>query len=61
MAKHMPEHGRVFIQAESELAAISMVFWASVAGVRAMTSSSSPGIQFETRGHFLLPALNCPP
>src|SRR5512137_1903184 len=37
MAEHMPEHGKVFIQAESELAAINMVFGASAAGVRAMT------------------------
>ena len=50
MAKHMPEHGRVFIQAESELAAINMVFGASVAGVRAMTSSSSPGISLKQEG-----------
>jgi 2-oxoglutarate/2-oxoacid ferredoxin oxidoreductase subunit alpha len=44
MAKHMPETGGVFIQGESELASINMVFGASAAGVRAMTSSSSPGI-----------------
>ena len=44
MAKHMPEAGGVFIQGESELASINMVFGASAAGVRAMTSSSSPGI-----------------
>ena len=50
MAKHMPERGRVFIQAESELAAINMVFGASVAGVRAMTSSSSPGISLKQEG-----------
>ena len=50
MAKHMPEKGRVFIQAESELAAINMVFGASAAGVRAMTSSSSPGISLKQEG-----------
>ncbi|MBI2442245.1 MAG: 3-methyl-2-oxobutanoate dehydrogenase subunit VorB [Lentisphaerae bacterium] len=50
MAKHMPAHGRVFIQAESELAAISMVFGASLAGARAMTSSSSPGISLKQEG-----------
>lgn len=44
MAKKMPEVNGVFIQAESELAAINMVFGAAAAGVRAMTSSSSPGI-----------------
>ncbi len=50
MAKHMPEHGRVFIQSESELAAINMVFGASAAGMRAMTSSSSPGISLKQEG-----------
>ncbi len=50
MAKHMPEKGRVFIQAESELAAINMVFGASAAGKRAMTSSSSPGISLKQEG-----------
>lgn len=44
MAWRMPEAGGVFIQAESELSAINMVFGASAAGARAMTSSSSPGI-----------------
>ena len=43
MAKRMPEvPGGVFIQSESEIAAINMVLGASVAGARAMTSSSSP-------------------
>jgi 2-oxoglutarate ferredoxin oxidoreductase subunit alpha len=50
MAQHMPEAGRVFIQAESELAAINMVFGAAAAGVRAMTSSSSPGISLKQEG-----------
>lgn len=50
MAKRMSETGGVFIQAESELAAINMVFGASVAGVRAMTSSSSPGISLKQEG-----------
>lgn len=50
MAKHMPERGGVFIQAESELAAINMVFGASAAGVRAMTSSSSPGMSLKQEG-----------
>ncbi len=49
MAKQMPKHG-VFIQAESELAAINMVYGASAAGVRAMTSSSSPGISLKQEG-----------
>jgi len=50
MAKRMPQLGRVFIQAESELAAINMVFGASVTGARAMTSSSSPGISLKQEG-----------
>ena len=50
MARRMPEAGGTFIQAESELAAISMVFGASVAGARAMTSSSSPGISLKQEG-----------
>lgn len=50
MALRMGEEGRAFIQSESELAAISMVFGASVAGVRAMTSSSSPGISLKQEG-----------
>jgi len=50
MARHMPEHGRIFIQAESELAAINMVFGSAVAGKRAMTSSSSPGISLKQEG-----------
>lgn len=47
MSWRMPEVGGVFIQAESELAAINMVYGASVAGARAMTSSSSPGISLK--------------
>jgi 2-oxoglutarate ferredoxin oxidoreductase subunit alpha len=50
MARRMREVGRVFIQAESELAAINMVFGASACGFRAMTSSSSPGISLKQEG-----------
>ena len=50
MAKRMLELDGTFIQAESELAAINMVFGASVAGARAMTSSSSPGISLKQEG-----------
>jgi 2-oxoglutarate ferredoxin oxidoreductase subunit alpha len=50
MAKHMLDRGRVFIQAESETAAINMVYGASCAGARAMTSSSSPGISLKQEG-----------
>ena len=47
MSWKMEEVGGVFLQAESELAAINMVYGASAAGVRAMTSSSSPGISLK--------------
>ena len=50
MSKRMVELGRVFLQAESELAAINMVLGASVTGTRAMTSSSSPGISLKQEG-----------
>jgi 2-oxoglutarate ferredoxin oxidoreductase subunit alpha len=43
MAAHMPGMGGAFVQAESEVAAINMNYGASAAGVRTMTSSSSPG------------------
>jgi 2-oxoglutarate/2-oxoacid ferredoxin oxidoreductase subunit alpha len=44
MARRMPEEGRVFLQAESELAAINMALGAAAAGARVMVSSSSPGM-----------------
>ncbi|MEK7332023.1 MAG: 3-methyl-2-oxobutanoate dehydrogenase subunit VorB, partial [Nitrospirota bacterium] len=47
MSWRMPDVGGIFIQAESELAAINMVYGASAAGARAMTSSSSPGISLK--------------
>jgi len=50
MALRMEQEGRVFIQSESELAAINMVFGASLTGTRAMTSSSSPGISLKQEG-----------
>jgi 2-oxoglutarate/2-oxoacid ferredoxin oxidoreductase subunit alpha len=50
MARHMREKRRVFVQAESEVAAINMVFGASASGARAMTSSSSPGVSLKQEG-----------
>ncbi len=50
MSKRMPELGRVFLQAESEVAAVNMVYGAASAGVRVMTSSSSPGISLMQEG-----------
>jgi 2-oxoglutarate ferredoxin oxidoreductase subunit alpha len=50
MAKYMLDKGRIFIQAESEVAAINMVYGSSCAGARSMTSSSSPGISLKQEG-----------
>ena len=50
MAKKMPKIGGTFLQAESEVAAINMVYGAGGAGVRVMTSSSSPGISLKQEG-----------
>lgn len=50
MAKKMPKIGGCFLQAESEIAAISMVYGVSSAGKRVMTSSSSPGISLKGEG-----------
>ncbi len=60
MATHMARLGRVFIQAESELAAINMVFGAAAAGKRAMTSSSSPGVSLKQEGISYLAAAELP-
>lgn len=50
MAKRMPEVGGTFLQAESELAAVSMVMGASAGGARVMTSTSSPGMSLKQEG-----------
>jgi 2-oxoglutarate ferredoxin oxidoreductase subunit alpha len=50
LSKRMPELGRTFMQAESELAAINMVYGAACTGARVMTSSSSPGISLMMEG-----------
>lgn len=50
MARRMPEVGGTFIQAESEVSAINMVYGAAGAGARAMTSSSSPGVSLKMEG-----------
>jgi len=50
MAKKMVEIGGNFVQAESEVSAINMVYGAAAAGARAMTSSSSPGISLKQEG-----------
>ncbi len=50
LAREMPKHNRVVMQAESELASINMVYGAAGAGFRTMTSSSSPGISLMLEG-----------
>jgi 2-oxoglutarate ferredoxin oxidoreductase subunit alpha len=50
MSARMPELGRVFLQAESEVAAVNMVYGAACAGVRVMSSSSSPGVSLMMEG-----------
>ena len=50
MAKKMPKIGGVFLQAESEIASINMVYGAAAAGMRVMTSSSSPGVSLKAEG-----------
>ena len=50
MAKRMPKVGGLCLQAESEVAAINMIYGAAASGVRAMTSSSSPGISLKSEG-----------
>jgi 2-oxoglutarate ferredoxin oxidoreductase subunit alpha len=50
LAKRMPQVGGVFLQSESEVAAINMVYGAAGAGARVMTSSSSPGISLKQEG-----------
>jgi len=61
MAAHLSrKKGCTFIQAESEISAINMVYGASLAGVRAMTSSSSPGISLKQEGISYLAACELP-
>ena len=65
LAEYMAEHlgrkkGCAFVQAESEVAAINMVYGASLAGVRVMTSSSSPGISLKQEGISYLAACELP-
>lgn len=60
MSKAMFESGGSFVQAESEIAAINMVYGAGGAGARAMTSSSSPGIALKQEGISYLAAAEIP-
>ncbi len=60
LSKRMIELDRAFLQAESEVAAINMVYGAACAGVRTMTSSSSPGISLMQEGLSYIAASNLP-
>jgi len=60
MSKRLPEVDGVYLQAESEIAAINMVFGAAGAGVRVMTSSSSPGISLMQEGISFIAAAELP-
>lgn len=60
MSAHLPDHGGVFIQSESETAAINMVIGAACTGARAMTSSSSPGISLKQEGISFLAGFELP-
>jgi 2-oxoglutarate ferredoxin oxidoreductase subunit alpha len=60
MADHLRKAGGVFIQSESETAAINMVIGASCTGARAMTSSSSPGISLKQEGISFLAGFELP-
>lgn len=60
MSVLMPANGGVFLQAESEVAAINMVYGAASAGKRAMTSSSSPGMSLKQEGISYIAAAELP-
>ena len=59
-ALYMPQAGGVFLQAESEVAAINMIYGAAAAGVRAMTGSSGPGISLMQEGFSYLAGAELP-
>src|SRR3989338_8665743 len=60
MSKRAPDFNAVFIQAEAEVSAINMLFGASAAGFRCMTSSSSPGISLKQEGISYIAAAELP-
>ncbi len=60
LSKHLLAEGRVFVQAESEVAAVNMVYGAAGAGARVMTSSSSPGIALKQEGISYIAAAELP-
>ena len=60
LSSRLPEVGGVFVQGESEVASINMVYGAASTGYRAMTSSSGPGISLKTEGISYLSAAQLP-
>ncbi len=60
MAKRMPKIGGIFLQAESEIAAINMVYGVAGTGFRVMTSSSSPGVSLKGEGISYLAGADLP-
>lgn len=60
MSRRMPELGRAFVQAESEVAAINMVYGAACTGSRVMSSSSSPGVSLMAEGISYIAATEVP-
>ena len=59
-ALYLPQAGGIFVQAESEVAAINMVYGASAAGVRTMSASSGPGISLCRKASATSPEPSCP-
>src|SRR5215470_19254243 len=59
-AYYMPQAGGVFLQAESEVAAINMLYGAASAGVRSMTASSGPGMSLMQEGFSYLAGSELP-
>ena len=60
MAAHMADAGGAFVQAESEVSAINMVYGSAATGTRAMTSSSSPGVSLKQEGISYLASADLP-
>ena len=60
LSKHLLANGKVFLQAESEVSAINMVYGAAGAGKRVMTSSSSPGVALKQEGISYITAAELP-
>ena len=60
LVKRLPEVGGVFVQAESEVASINMVYGAAGVGIKCLTSSSSPGISLMAEGMSYLAACELP-